>query len=266
MKTTKWSLKEKQENRSLDAFSKGKKIIIVPGRARKFLLYIVLFLLAGYIVTGLLNKILHIDNVFTHVFYYLFDLDGENNIPSAFSFLLLLITSALLTFTSSMTRIKKNKKFWSTLSFVFLFLALDELIQIHEHLSEYLKRSGTTVVASSDYVWVLPYAIFAILIGLFFLKFVLRLPQATKSLFFLSGLIYVGSALGIDYIQGIIEKQKLNHFYYKVLTLIEEPGEMIGVIIFIYALLGYIFFENGATHITLDSDEPSNQKIITENC
>ena len=74
-----------------------------------------------------------------------------------------------------------------------------------------------------------------------------------KKLKCICGFIYVFSALIIDYVQGIIQKQGLPKTYYKILTCIEEPGEMIGVIIFIYALLDYITKENGTVRIQVEN-------------
>jgi hypothetical protein len=184
--------------------------------------------------------------------------------PAGFSFLILLLTSSLLAFVCFTTRIKTNKKFWFVLSFIFLFLACDELMEIHENISKYIKRNYISSVGGSDFVWVLPYGIFAVVVGVFFLKFVLSLPKKIRNLILISGFTYVGCALGIDYIQGIIERyietENLNHFYYKIFTIIEEPGEMLGIILFIYALLNYILFENRQLTITLTADKRSELK------
>ena len=227
-------------------------INISPRKVARSLTIIVALLLGAYVLSGLVNKILGVDSVITQAFYYAFDMDGEDNLPAAFSFLILIIASTLLIFIGSITKVTEHRKFWVGLSFIFIFLACDEFMQIHENLSAYLKANTISSVGGSNFVWVLPYGIFALVVGVFLLRFVLRLEQKTRNLFFLAGFIYVFSALIIDYVQGIIQKQGIEKIYYKLLTCIEEPGEMIGIIIFIYALLNYITHEKGSIHIQLE--------------
>ncbi|HSB93310.1 MAG TPA: hypothetical protein VLC28_09345 [Flavitalea sp.] len=213
---------------------------IIPRKVARSLLIVVGILLGAYLLSGVLNKILGVDSVLTQAFYAAFDMDGEDNVPAAFSFLILIIAAALLIVVGITTRIKGHRKFWIGLSMIFFFLGCDEFMQIHEHLGMYMKAHTTASVGGSNFVWVLPYGIFALVVGALLLRFVLLLPKNTRKLFFIAGFLYVFSALVIDYTQGIIQKQELPKIYYKLLTCIEEPGEMVAIIIFIYALLDYL--------------------------
>ncbi|MTI21385.1 hypothetical protein E1176_10170 [Fulvivirga sp. RKSG066] len=66
---------------------------------------------------------------------YLFDFDYERNIPTLFSSILLLIASALMWFISWECRYKASHyKHWMGLSFVFLFMTVDEFASLHEEL------------------------------------------------------------------------------------------------------------------------------------
>src|SRR5688572_5574994 len=197
------------------------EIRITSASVRKRLLQVILFLTAAYLISGVANKIIGLDNLFTQALYYLFDMDGENNIPAAFSFFILLAAAGLLCVTGMKTRKMGDQKFWFVLGLVFLFLACDELMQIHENISAFVKANYANRVAGSDFVWVLPYGIFTLGISILFLKFVLRLPKQTRNLFFLSACVYVCSALGIDYVQGVIQRMSSNKIYYKLLTAIE---------------------------------------------
>ena len=250
---------------SQKAHLRSAKISVTPAKIFRLLVYIGIGLLIAYIITGFLNKVLHIENFFASGLYYVFDLDGENNIPAAFSFLILLFASSLLAFISLNTTKRQDKKYWWLLSCIFLFLGLDEFIQVHEHISSYIKANYVNSVAGSDYVWVLPYGVFALMAAIFFLRFLLRLPPKTRRLILASGSIYVVSALGIDYVQGIvqhhIETQGLNHFYYKIFTIVEEPGEMLGVSLFIYALLDYSF-PTKKISFDLNTTQPAEESEI----
>jgi len=237
-----------------------KTINLYPRKLARSLFIVVAILLAAYVLSALFEKIMGVDSVLTQAFYYAFDMDGEDNVPAAFSFLILFSAAALLLSIAFITAIKTHKKFWLILSFIFMFLACDEFMQIHEHLGLYMKEHTTKSVGGSNFVWVLPYGIFALTVGILLMRFLFQLPKKTRNLFFLSGFIYVFSALIIDYVQGIIQKQGLEKIYYKMLTCIEEPGEMIGVILFIYALLDYIVPVAGPIKIEL-AEKPSEKAV-----
>jgi hypothetical protein len=224
---------------------------VKPRKVARSLIIFVAILLGAYVLSGVLNKILGVDSVLPQAFYYAFDMDGEDNVPAAFSFLILIFAAMLLIVIGVTTLVKSHRKFWIGLSLIFFFLACDEFMQIHEHLGLYMKEHTTSSVGGSNFVWVLPYGIFALVVGTLLLRFVLQLPKKTRNLFFVAGFLYVFSALIIDYIQGIIQKQGIEKIYYKLLTCVEEPGEMIAIIVFIYALLDHITPEKGSIEIEI---------------
>ncbi|MBW4663463.1 MAG: hypothetical protein KME01_04560 [Chroococcus sp. CMT-3BRIN-NPC107] len=91
------------------------------------------------------------------------------------------------------------------------------------------------------YAWVIPGAIFAFAVFLGFLKFIKALPPKTKRLFLTAGTVFVGGAIGMELLSGAYaELYTHNNFTSAILTSIEEFMEMIGIVIFIYALLSYI--------------------------
>lgn len=174
----------------------------------------------------------------------LFDLDGEGNIPSFFSEILLLFAALLLAFIAVLNY-KQNAPHtskWAILSFGFLFMAFDEAFQLHETLTPL-----TETLLNSDYLGgifyfalVIPAIAFIIIIGLFFLQFLLHLPAITRYRFLLAATIYLGGAIGFELLEGSYsEFLSTQDLTFNIMVTIEEALEMTGVIVFIWALLNY---------------------------
>lgn len=186
------------------------------------------------------------DNLYSKKYIEFFYLNNENNLPSLFSTMLLFIASllnfAIYSVTAANPEKKKYKFYWFILGAVFLFLGLDESLQIHELLNN---RDSIKAMETENlfvyYGWVIPYAIGSAIIGIFFLRFVFSLPVNIRNRFMIAGFIYVFAALGMECLESLAHNlYGDNSFLIKTLITIEEPMEMSGVIIFIYALLDYV--------------------------
>ena len=170
-----------------------------------------------------------------------FNFDHEANLPSLYSALTLGFCSYLL---ATIATIKKNArakytKHWKALCWIFLFLAIDEACSIHELLIPIMK--GVINAEGLLYFpWVIPAFFLVIIFLLVFRKFILALPTKTKTLFLLSGMIYVAGALGMETIGGYIADKQGYNTAYGLVSSIEELLEMFGVVIFINALLSYL--------------------------
>jgi hypothetical protein len=169
-----------------------------------------------------------------------FNLNEEGNFPSLYSVLTLLFCSVLL---GTIAHIKKldNARFvrhWRALAFIFLYLAVDEGLGLHEHLTEPLQNLGFKGLLY--YAWIVPAAILLFVFGLTFLKFLFHLPARTQHLFITAGMIFVGGGLGMELIGGNYDElYGQANLTYQFLTAIEESLEMLGIIIFIHALVSY---------------------------
>lgn len=168
----------------------------------------------------------------------------EKNLPSIFSSFLHLFASFSLALVGiDKLRIEKRKFFWWFLSFVFLFLSLDELLRIHEKItgqtSYFHENTGT-------YLWTIYYGIGSLLLGLVIIKPLFALPPATRNKFILAGAIFIFGAIGMENIAGnyivlnnIAPVDIITHPDLFIFYTIEETMEMMGVIFFIYAVLDY---------------------------
>lgn len=89
--------------------------------------------------------------------------------------------------------------------------------------------------------WIIPGMIVAILIGLYFLKFLNMIERKYTILFLLSGFIYLSGAVGFEMIGGWLYSHSLgDSMLYVFEVVIEESLEMLGMLLFIYALIKYI--------------------------
>lgn len=174
----------------------------------------------------------------------LFYLDGERNIPTAFSTFLLLAAALLLAFITTLERSRPGSMVlhWSVLSGGFAFMAIDEAWSFHEKLTAPMRAMlGNDHLGIYYYAWVVPAIALLLALGLFFLRFLLRLPPRTRLSFLLAGAIYVGGAVGIELIEGRFDELHGDRNLISGITgSIQETLEMTGVIVFIWALLVYL--------------------------
>lgn len=172
-----------------------------------------------------------------------FNLDMENNLPTLFSFLILIISSLLLFFIFSTTKFsgQKNFKFnWLLLSMIFLFLSFDEALSLHEEITgfigHYFKNRFNGLLRMA---WVIPYGILSVIIGFLFLKFFFSLPKKTQQWFFISGALFIFGALISELIEGYA-KQHGMFLLLQSIKFLQEICEMSGITLFIGALISYI--------------------------
>lgn len=171
-----------------------------------------------------------------------FDVNIENNVPTFFATFLLVSCTALLALIANQPAVAgREAAYWRWLCLIFLFLAVDEDASLHELLIEPMKRH-LPLDGPLFFAWVIPYGLAALVIGLLFLRFVLRLPARTRGLVFAAGGLYLAGALGFELLGGwyLSEYGESENMPYSLLVAGEEFLEMSGVILFLYALLEFL--------------------------
>lgn len=161
-----------------------------------------------------------------------FDVDEEDSLPTWYATSLHLLTSALLFLVALRKRAERDRwtGYWYGLSLVFLALSMDEVAGLHE-----------TINSVTPFSWVIPGAIAAAVFGLAYTRFLLHLPPRTRWLFFLSGCVFLGGALGVERATDWYkDAHQLNTLAYNLWNAVEEGLEMSGVVLFIHAVLGYM--------------------------
>lgn len=179
-----------------------------------------------------------------HKLVKLFYVDLELNVPAFFSMLLLLFAACLLSLIALLKRRKAAEYVfhWALLSAGFLFMAFDEIIAVHERMIEPMRDIlGGGQLGVLYFAWVVPALALVSFLGFFFLRFLRSLPQKTRISFVVAAVIYLGAAVGLELIEGShSEINGKDNVVYIFLTTLEETLEMIGLIVFIRALLVYL--------------------------
>ena len=170
-------------------------------------------------------------------FFDAINLDEEFNLTAFYSGMLLGIASFLLNKIGGFSG-KRERQNWIILSKIFLFLAIDEIFQIHElfvipELRQYVHPSLASI-------WVIPYAAIAVYFAIKFVPFFISQGRRISQLSVASGVIYVSGAIGIEACNSwlvMTEVISRQGFWYEAISGIEELLEMTGIILFIYTLL-----------------------------
>lgn len=173
-----------------------------------------------------------------------FYVDGERNIPTAFSTLLLMMASLLLAVITRLES-RRGRPFvwhWAVLSAGFALMAVDEAWSFHERLNGPMRTLlGSNELGVYHYAWVLPAIVLVAALALFFLRFLLQLPARTRVAFVVAAFFFVGGAVGIELIEGWFDEVHGDrNLVSGLIATVQETGEMAGVIIFIWALLRYL--------------------------
>lgn len=190
--------------------------------------------------------------------------DLEGNVPSWYSSLLILFNAGLLFVAWSYAKSRRSAYtyHWLILAIIFTFLSIDEVSSTHTYLVEPVSRmlntGGTLYLA-----WVIPYGLFALVVGISYIRFLFSLPKRQGLGFFLAGAVYVFAAAGMELIESPLEEVgDVFNMYYATLASIEESLEMIGMTIFNYALLDHLR-ANSNSVVFFHEDELTEPKIET---
>lgn len=172
----------------------------------------------------------------------LFSVNAEGSMPTWYSSLLLFFSAVLLAYIATVKqRSQEHYRYhWMGLAIIFCYLSLDEAAAIHEILSDPLQ----TLFNTSGYLsfgWLIVFVPLVIIFAVIYLRFLFHLPLRVRNLVIVAGSLYVGGAVIVEAISA--NRWSLDggvSFPYLAIATVEEMFEMLGVIVFIFALLSYI--------------------------
>lgn len=178
------------------------------------------------------------------------NLDGEGNIPSWFSALLLLACAiTLFVLASASLRRRGRWRFhWLALAIVFLYLSLDEAAQLHELLNIPARLWLTDRMDGA--IWVMPILAIGLLGGLAYIPFLLALPIKIAAFKVVAGIAFVTGAMGVETISADLDEASLAYLGWMVL---EEALEMLGTALYLYALLRLVEMRRHELRVTVGS-------------
>ncbi|MAS36671.1 MAG: hypothetical protein CL610_21885 [Anaerolineaceae bacterium] len=196
----------------------------------------------------------------------LFSVNLEESIPTWYATLLLFGAALLLAIiTAAKVKAKAtDTRPWLGLVVIFLYLSIDEGAAVHEVIADILQTQFTPT-GYLFFAWQIVAAPLVLLFGVVYWRFLFRLPPRTRNLFTLAGIIYVGGAL-------VVEGISANRWYldggetfeYLAIATVEELSEMLGVVLFIYALLAYIARMQYAVALVPSLTVPDTRESTTE--
>lgn len=215
---------------------------LVPERVVIWLLAIVIMLVIAGFSSNYLQYGVEVHYEYSDTFIDLFDLDLERNVPTWFSALLLFANAsllALIAFAAFRAR-DRWRWYWCGLALIFVYLSMDEAASLHERvvvpLREMFHLSGPLYFA-----WVIPAMVCLVVFACIYLRFALALPRKAFLSFGVAALLYVGGALGIEMLaSNYVSHFGSSNFLYGMMVISEECLEMLGQVVFFYALADYM--------------------------
>jgi len=228
-------------------------IRLSPRSIMRFLYAVVAALVVAHVTVETLRFITGDDRL--HGFVYMFSLGAEMNVPAFYATFSLLFVALLLAAVGWTSRgdADGNAPYWLGLSAIFVFLSSDEMLAIHERLSDPVRGVlGTSGLLF--YAWVIPYGLALVVLAPLGVRFLMRLPRQTATTFVWGGIVFVAGAVGAEMLGGWYSELHGNaHPVYVAIQTIEEVFEMLGVLIFVSGLLTYIDRRPGGLHLYISS-------------
>ena len=179
--------------------------------------------------------------------------DKEMSLPTFYSVYAIQACALLLGAIAYLVEVRRERylRHWQMLSLTFFYLSFDEALSLHEKaikpIGDFFDTSGVL-----HYAWVIPAAVLVAVFFLAYLKFLLALPAKIRSLFVIGGGVFVLGALGMEMVGGQFVMMGLyNSYLYTLLVNCEEFLEMLGILIFMYALLTFLRMKLSSVEISL---------------
>lgn len=187
-----------------------------------------------------------------------FTLNSESSIPAWFSTVLLLGAGCLLVFAGMFYRSRDDRwwKHWTALGALFGLLSLDEAIGLHETLMAPMSKL-VSAEGIFHFAWVIPGAIVVAVLGLAWLPFLWNLEKTTRNRFIAAACLFVGGALGLEMVGGLVlESFGEYSIAYMLTTTVEETCEMLGMVVFISSIIAHLSREISEIRLTLSPAPP----------
>lgn len=129
---------------------------------------------------------------------------------------------------------------WLGLAAMFTAFSMDEIVGLHERTQEPL-RAALGLGGAFYFSWIVLAVPLVLLVGVLYLRFLLRLPAGIRNTMIIAAALFVGGAVGVEMLGGMqAEVHGQENLRFMLLAQVEEVMEMLGAAAFIYATLRYI--------------------------
>ncbi|NQV60408.1 MAG: hypothetical protein HQ502_12110 [Alphaproteobacteria bacterium] len=179
-----------------------------------------------------------------------FALAEEANIPTWYSAMLLASCAICLAAIGFLQTPETGnyRRHWLILALIFLYMSMDETAVIHEMTVDPV-REAFGLDGALYFAWVLPAAVLMAVFLACYLGFLRHLPSSSRNRFVLAGLVYVGGAFGTEFVIGYWWGIHGDTFGSGILNVIQEGMEIIGVSLFLSALLRHLAAMGGELRV-----------------
>lgn len=233
--------------RSVTARGSAKPAIRLSPRAvRRALLAIV----GALTVASVIAQVLHygLEAPYAHGLVPLFDSDAEGNLPTWYSSLALLACSLLAGLVARSTSGWDRR--WLILAGLFFLAAVDESVRLHENANDLVStdlEAGGVLSA----LWVVPGLVLVAAVAVAYRPVVAGLPQRVRSLAVRGALLFAVGALGFEVVEGAVSDLvgEADSLADGLASVGQELLEMLGVVMFIEALMTYLAITRSSVEI-----------------
>lgn len=167
--------------------------------------------------------------------------DAENNAPTYFSVVLMILNALLLATLAVRTQHSGSNlyPYWAGLSLGFFCMGFDESFEIHERFMKPVRKLiGEDDLGIFYYSWVIPALLLIAFLGLLFWRFLTALRATTRTRLIVAGALYLGGAIGAEMLGGwYVERNTQANVGYLFIVTLEEGLEMAGLIALFRAVL-----------------------------
>jgi len=218
----------------------GFKILLNKQDAGKILRLLIaseIFFLVVYVIMSIVAP-----QVKWGPFEPLFDLDNESSIPTWFSSAQLVVIATLLWAISR--SYSRYRWFYVLGAIVFLFLSIDETVQLHERLSmsanAYDIKALKSIMIGEHGAWILPYILAGLIILFLARKPIIEIYRNHRKPFLyvlIGALVAAVGLIGIEVLSYLGMRESGSELVYSIEVAPEEFFEMIGVSIVLYGII-----------------------------
>jgi len=166
----------------------------------------------------------------------LFDLEENESFGQYFMTMILLFAGLLVLYHARRLREQDRATgiLWLMLGVGFCVLSVEKVAGVHQIISSWAPVSWTALGATV-----------AVLVGIAYVPFLLRLPASTRNLFIAAGALYLAGSIGIDFAAKWLPGtavydpcfDRMASLGIGLTTAIENAMEMSGMVLFINAMI-----------------------------
>jgi hypothetical protein len=169
--------------------------------------------------------------------------DEEQSVPTLYSVLVLIADASVFAIIAHAHRRtgRADAWNWAALSLLFLSLALDEALSLHERTVDPLRELLGIEGGPLWFAWVVPAILVVTIFGIAFIGFYRRLDRPTRGRLGAAGALFVGGAVGVEMIGAwYASGHGAGTMTFALLAAAEEALEMLGATLALYGLLAHI--------------------------